>query len=275
MRFGLDLAQHQLGWDELVRRARLAERLGFDGAWVFDHFRPLYGDPAGPCLEGWTLLAGLAAATSRLRLGTLVTGVTYRSPALLAAQAVTVDHISSGRLELGIGAAWSEQEHRRLGLAFPPLAERTDRLEEAVQVMRFLMTMDNVTYLGRHYRLKGATYHPRPVQRPTPPVWIGGSGVRYTLPVVARAADVWHGFGSVATLARRSKLIDEHAERAGRDPEAIMRAASVSISASKTEVEDRIEGLMKAGFSYLVVSWPEIGQERVEEFAEVLMPAFV
>ena len=275
MRFGLDLAQHQLGWDELVRRARLAERLGFDGAWVFDHFRPLYGDPAGPCLEGWTLLAGLAAATSRLRLGTLVTGVTYRSPALLAAQAVTVDHISSGRLELGIGAAWSEQEHRRLGLAFPPLAERTDRLEEAVQVMRFLMTMDNVTYLGRHYRLKGATYHPRPVQRPTPPVWIGGSGVRYTLPVVARAADVWHGFGSVAALARRSKLIDEHAERAGRDPEAIMRAASVSISASKTEVEDRIEGLMKAGFGYLVVSWPEIGQERVEEFAEVLMPAFV
>ena len=275
MRFGLDLAQHQLDWDELVRRARLAERLGFDGAWVFDHFQPLYGDPTGPCLEGWTLLAGLAAATSRLRLGTLVTGVTYRSPALLAAQAVTVDHISSGRLELGIGAAWSEQEHRRLGLAFPPLAERTDRLEEAVQVMRFLMTMDNVTYLGRHYRLKGATYHPRPVQRPTPPVWIGGSGVRYTLPVVARAADVWHGFGSVAALVRRSKLIDEHAERAGRDPEAILRAASVSISASKTEVEDRIEGLFKAGFGYLVVSWPEIGQERVEEFAEVLMPAFV
>jgi F420-dependent oxidoreductase-like protein len=275
MRFGLDLAQHQLTWDELVHRARFAERLGFDGVWVFDHFSPLYGDPTGPCLEGWTLLAGLAAATSRLRLGTLVTGVTYRSPALLAAQAVTVDHISSGRLELGMGAAWSEQEHRRLGLKFPSLAERTDRLEEAVQIMRFLMTMDNVTYLGRHYRLNRATYHPRPLQTPTPPIWIGGSGERYTLPLVARTADVWHGFGSVEALARKSKLIDEHAERAGRDPAAIARAASVSISDSKLDVEERIEGLQRAGFGYLVISWPEEGEERVEEFAHVVMPSLV
>jgi len=274
MRFGIDLSQHQLTWDELQHRAQFAERLGFDGGWVFDHFKPLYGDPSGPCLEGWTLLAGLAASTSRLRLGTLVTGVTHRNPALLAAQAVTVDHISSGRLELGMGAGWSEQEHRRLGLHFPPLPERTDRLEEAVQIMRFLMTMENVTYLGRHYRLNGASYLPRPLQSPTPPIWIGGVGERHTLPVVARAADVWHGFGSVDDLVHKSKLIDEHAERAGRAPVDIARSASVSITESKTQVEDRIEGLREAGFSYLVVSWPEVGEERVEEFAQVFMAAY-
>jgi alkanesulfonate monooxygenase SsuD/methylene tetrahydromethanopterin reductase-like flavin-dependent oxidoreductase (luciferase family) len=116
MRIGLDVAQHQLSWSELVERVQFAERAGFDGAWVFDHFTPLYGNRNGPCLEAWTLLAGLAAKTSRIRLGVLVTGITYRHPSILAIEAITVDHISNGRVELGVGAAWRQPEHEELGI---------------------------------------------------------------------------------------------------------------------------------------------------------------
>src|ERR687896_382178 len=114
MKLGIDLSQHQLTWDELHSRVRFAEGACFESAWVFDHFKPLYAAPNGPCLEGWTLLAALAATTDRIRLGALVTGVTYRHPSVLAAEAVTVDHVSNGRLEFGIGAAWFEQEHNEL-----------------------------------------------------------------------------------------------------------------------------------------------------------------
>ncbi|HEY8338283.1 MAG TPA: LLM class flavin-dependent oxidoreductase, partial [Egibacteraceae bacterium] len=157
MRFGLDVAQHQLTWDELLSRTRFAEELGIEGAWVFDHFTPLYGDPNGPCLEAWTLLAGLAAATERIRVGALVTGVTYRPPQILATQAVTVDHLSGGRLDLGMGAAWHGREHRALGLDFPGPGERVAQLEEAIHVIRALLTTDDATYHGRYYRLEGAT----------------------------------------------------------------------------------------------------------------------
>ena len=173
MRFGLDIAQHQLSWDELRDRARLGERLGFDGAWVFDHFKALYGDPSGPCLEGWTLLSALAASTERIRLGALVTGVTYRPPALLASEAITVDHVSHGRLELGVGAAWHGREHHELGFAFPGARARIERLEEAVGIIKLLSTMADVTYIGRHYRIEGATYRPRPVQQPPPAHAVG------------------------------------------------------------------------------------------------------
>src|SRR6266705_2501725 len=124
MRFDLDVAQHQLEWPELLSRIRYAEDTGFEGAWVFDHFKPLYGDPTGPCLEAWTLIAALAASTERIRLGALVTGVTYRHPSILATEAITVDHVSNGRLEMSLGAAWMEAEHRELGVPFPPRKER-------------------------------------------------------------------------------------------------------------------------------------------------------
>ncbi len=153
------MAQHQLLWPELVERVQFAETAGFDGAWVFDHFTPLYGDRNGPCLEAWILLAGLAAATSRIRLGVLVTGITYRHPSILATEAITVDHVSNGRLELGLGAAWHQPEHEELGIPFPPIKERAERLEEGIQVMRLLMTKDRATFTGRHYQLANASYH--------------------------------------------------------------------------------------------------------------------
>jgi F420-dependent oxidoreductase-like protein len=272
MRLGLDVSQHQLDWPEILRRVRFGEDAGFDGAWVFDHFKPLYGDSNGPCMEGWTLLAALAASTERIRLGTLVTGVTYRHPSILAAEAVTVDQVSGGRLEIAIGAAWFEGEHRELGIPFPPARERTDRLEEAVQVMRLLMTKDGASFDGRHYRLEGASYHPRPVQQPHPPIWIGGGGERRTIPIAGRYADAWHGFGSIEDLERKAAVLDRAAEVAGRDPASIIRASSLSLSEPWEEVRERVEALAKLGFSYLVVSWPSEGQKRLEEFVASVMP---
>lgn len=272
MRLGIDVSQHQLEWPELVSRVRFAEDSGFDGAWVFDHFKPLYGDPGGPCLEAWTLLAALAASTTRIRLGALVTGVTYRHPSILATEAVTVDHVSGGRLELGIGAAWFVDEHERLGVDFPPVPERAGRLEEALQVVIALMGGDEASFEGRYYRLRGATYRPRPIQQPHPPIWVGAGGEKLTIPIAARHADVWHGFGSVSDLTRKSALIDTHARQAGRDPASITRSTSLSISEPWDQVRSTALGLAAAGFSYLVVSWPAEGRSRVAEFASNLLP---
>jgi F420-dependent oxidoreductase-like protein len=270
MRLGLDVSQHQLTWEQLLARVRFAEDAGFDGAWVFDHFKALYGDPNGPCLEGWTLLAALAAHTTRIRLGALVTGVTYRHPSILATEAVTVDHVSAGRLEFGIGAAWFEGEHRELGIPFPTAGERARRLEEALQVARLLMTEDNVSFDGRYYRLDDATYRPRPVQQPHPPFWVGAGGEKLMLPIVGRHADVWHSYGSVGELKRKSRLVDRAAEAAGRDPSKILRASGLSISEPWDEVRATAHDLRDAGFEYLTVSWPGDGKGRVQEFmAEV------
>jgi F420-dependent oxidoreductase-like protein len=272
MRIGLDVAQHQLLWPELAERVQFAESAGFDGAWVFDHFSPLYGDPNGPCLEGWTLLAGLAAITSRIRLCVLVTGITYRHPSVLATEAITVDHISSGRLEMGVGAAWHQPEHEALGIPFPPIKERAERLEEGVQVIRLLMTKDRASFAGRHYQLRKASYHPRPIQRPHPPIWIGASGEQLMLPIVARQADAWHAFGSEDSMVRKSRLLDQLAEKAGRDPKAILRSASLSLSRPWDQVRRRVAQLREGGFGYLIADWPSEGKGRLDAFVEKVMP---
>jgi F420-dependent oxidoreductase-like protein len=273
MRWGLDISQHQLTWDELVARAGLAEDAGLDGVWVFDHFKALYGDPRGPSLEAWTLLAGLARETSRVRLGTLVTGMTHRHPWVLAAEVVTVDQLSGGRVECAVGAAWNDSEHRELGIPFPPTAERMDRLEEGVQILRLLFTEDDATFEGRHYRLEGATYRPRPVQQPHPPIWIGGEGRRRTLPIVGRYADAWHGWASNATeLAGITAIIDRAAEDAGRDPASIVRASSLSVSEPWDEVKANHEWMAAGGISYLVIGWPSEGRGRLEKFLEQVLP---
>ncbi|HEY7478352.1 MAG TPA: TIGR03560 family F420-dependent LLM class oxidoreductase [Actinomycetota bacterium] len=273
MRFGLDIAQHQLSWEEVVSRARLAEDAGFEGVWAFDHFKALYGDPGGPALEAWTLLAGLARETSRVRIGTLVTGMTHRQPSVLAAQVVTVDHLSGGRVECAVGAAWNEPEHRELGIAFPPAGERMDRLEEGVQAMRLLFTQDDVTFEGRYVRLEHATYRPRPIQRPHPPIWVGGTGRQRLLPIAGRHADAWHGWADDADELRSMMgIVDRAAEEAGRDPRSILRASSLSISEPWDEVRRSYEWMAGCGVRYLVVEWPSEGQERLETFIADVMP---
>jgi F420-dependent oxidoreductase-like protein len=272
VRIGLDVAQHQLLWPELRERAQFAEQAGFDGAWVFDHFKPLYGNPNGPCFEAWTLLGGLAAATSRIRLGVLVAGITYRHPSILATEAVTVDHLSGGRLEIGLGAAWHQPEHEALGISFPPIKERAEELEEGIEVMRQLMTKDHATFKGRHYQLDDATYRPRPIQKPHPPIWVGAGGEQLMLPIVARQADAWHAFGSERTMIAKSRLLDRLAEQAGRDPNRILRSASLSLSRPWDQVRRRAAELRTAGFGYLIAEWPSEGKGRLDEFVEKVMP---
>jgi alkanesulfonate monooxygenase SsuD/methylene tetrahydromethanopterin reductase-like flavin-dependent oxidoreductase (luciferase family) len=217
-------------------------------------------------------MAGLAAITSRIRLGVLVTGITYRHPSVLATEAITVDHISNGRLELGVGAAWHQPEHEALGIPFPPIKERAERLEEGVQVIRLLMTKDRASFAGRHYQLRKASYHPRPIQRPHPPIWIGASGEQLMLPIVARQADAWHAFGSEDSMVRKSRLLDQLAEKAGRDPKAILRSASLSLSRPWDQVRRRAAQVRAGGFGYLIAEWPSEGKGRLDEFVQKVMP---
>src|SRR3954463_195228 len=176
MRFGLDIAQQRMPWDELVRRVQFAEQLGFDGAWGFDHFKPMYGEGPGETFEGVTTLAGLAGVTSRIRLGLLVTGMTYRHPSVYAAQALTIDHASHGRLELTLGAAWFDQEHDELGIPFPATSERFDLLEDTLEIVTRLFTGEVVDYEGKRVSLHQAQMRPHPGQGPRPPIWVGGRG---------------------------------------------------------------------------------------------------
>jgi alkanesulfonate monooxygenase SsuD/methylene tetrahydromethanopterin reductase-like flavin-dependent oxidoreductase (luciferase family) len=196
----------------------------------------------------------------------------FRHPSVLAAEAVTVDHVSGGRLDMTLGAGSVEREHLELGLEFPGNRERAERLEEAVQVVRLLMTEDDVTFDGRHYRLEGATFRPRPVQQPHPPIWIGAGGDRATIPIAARQADVWHCFNDLDELPGKVAVFDAAAEAAGRDPASVLKAASITIDDDWTAVEERVRTLAGLGFGYVVVQWPDGGDERVEEFAHRVMP---
>jgi alkanesulfonate monooxygenase SsuD/methylene tetrahydromethanopterin reductase-like flavin-dependent oxidoreductase (luciferase family) len=273
MRFGLDVAQQRMPWDELVRRVHIAEELGFDGAWGFDHFQPMYGEGPGETFEGMTTLAALAGLTTRIRLGLLVTGVTYRHPSVLAAQALTVDHASHGRLELALGAAWFDEEHHELGIPFPAIGERTALLEDALEIATRLFTGDVVAYEGNVVSLRNAQLRPTPVQRPHPPIWIGGSGPRRTLPLVARYADVWHAFGTPNSLRPAFDRIDQLAIEAGRDPSDILRAGSLSLDDVDTARKHAAKWRV-AGYGYLVCGWPGAGDAQVARFVREVMPDF-
>ena len=260
-------------FDEVVSRVRFAEDLGFDGAWGFDHFEPMYGEGPGEAFDGVTTLAALAGMTSRIRLGLLVTGVTYRHPSVFANQMMTIDHASGGRLELSLGAAWHDKEHHELGIPFPSTSERFDLLEDTLEITTRLMTGDVVSYDGKVVSLRDAQVLPRPVQSPHPPIWIGGNGPKRTLPLVARYADAWHAFGTPNSLREPSARIDELATAAGRDPTSILRAASLSLddfdTARKHAAKWRDEG-----YGYLVCGWPDAGRSQVEAFAREVLPEF-
>jgi F420-dependent oxidoreductase-like protein len=274
MRFGIDVAQQRMPWDEVVRRVQLAEELGFDGAWGFDHFQPMYGDGPGEAFDGVTTLAALSGVTSRIRLGLLVTGVTYRHPSVFATQMVTVDHASHGRLELSLGAAWHDKEHHELGIPFPSTSERFDLLEDTLEIITRLTTGERVSYDGKIVSLTDAQVLPKPVQTPHPPIWIGGSGPKRTLPLVARHADMWHSWGSPKTLAEPNARIDELAAEVGRDPKSIGRATSLSLDDLDT-ARRHTEKWVEAGYQYLVCGWPGAGEEQIEAFATAVMTDFV
>jgi F420-dependent oxidoreductase-like protein len=207
-------------FDHVAGLATAAEEAGFNSVWVMDHFfqLPPLGGPDQPMLEAYTLLGALAARTQRVQLGTLVTGVTYRNPGILAKIVTTLDVISRGRAILGIGGAWYDVEHQGLGVAYPAGRVRLDMLEEAVQVCRAMFTGDDVSFTGVHYQLDHARNQPRPVQAGGPKIMIGGGGEKRTLRIVARYADKCNVTGDAATLARKISVLRQHCAEVGRDP---------------------------------------------------------
>ena len=215
--------------DKLFERvsdiARTAEANGFDSVWVMDHFEQIMGDPAAPILEGYVVLAGIAARTERVNLGTLVTGVLYRNPAVLAKMVTSLDVLSGGRAVLGIGASWNESEQEHYGIDKATVAERMDRLDEAIEICRAMFTEDAPTFKGRYYEIRQAHNVPRPVRPDGIPIMIGGGGEKRTLRAVARYGDACNIFGDPETVRHKMKILDEHCAAAGRDPRDITRTA--------------------------------------------------
>ena len=231
-RFGLFLSQASKTWPQILDGFVMAEELGFDHAWPVDHLVDTDGAPDDGCLEGWTLLAAIAARTSTIRLGVLVSSNTFRHPAILLKEAVTVDHISQGRLILGIGTGWHEDEHHRYGIALPEPPERVDRFEEAVQLITMLMSQDRTTFEGKHYQLHDARLQPPPVQKPRIPILIAAHRPRM-LRIAARYADQWDTFAALpgtatdgveAQMAERISQLDAACRAIGRDPAEIRRS---------------------------------------------------
>lgn len=252
MKYGLKLTQN-VPIDTFRTVWRTADDSGFDHCWNMDHFATLGDDGTGRIFDAWTMLAAMAEVTSHVRIGCMVTGNTYRHPGVLAKQAVTVDHLSGGRLEFGLGSAWAEREHTMLGLEFGTAGQRLDRLDEACRVIRSLWTEAETSHAGTHYQLASAIAEPKPVQQPYPPIWIGGSGRKRTLRITAEYADAWNAAGgSPEEIAELSVVLDQHCADIGRDPSEIRRTIQLRIS------DDDDDKLLSTVESYAAVGVTEI-----------------
>jgi F420-dependent oxidoreductase-like protein len=270
LRFGLKLSQ-AAGIDTLSSIWRIADEGGFDHCWNMDHFASLGPADGLDIFEAWTLLAGMAARTTRTRIGCAVTGNTYRHPAVLAKAAVTVDHLSGGRLEFGIGAAWAANEHAMFGLPFGTVGERADRLAEAVPIIRSLWTQPRTTFVGRHYRLTDAVAEPKPLQAPHPPIWIGGVGRRRTLRLAAEHADVWNAPGiTPAEGAELSAVLDAHCAAVGRDPAQIRRSVQLRVPDEVSDLVETVAAYVAIGFTEIILILTTDPVARAERIAELL-----
>ncbi len=219
MRFGIKTAPQHTTWADMLDVWRAADDIDvFESAWNFDHFYPIFSDSTGPCMEGWTLLAAMAQATRRLRLGCQVTGMVYRHPAVLANMAATVDIVSGGRLDIGLGAGWNEEECTAYGIELPPLRERFDRFDEGVEAIVLLLTQETTDFPGRYVQLQHARCEPKPVQRPHPPIVIGGNGPNRTLRTVARFAQQWNSLASIDQWPAVRDTMHQRCAEIGRDP---------------------------------------------------------
>jgi F420-dependent oxidoreductase-like protein len=237
LRFGIHAGQQHATFAEYLAIWRLAEDVGLDWASVFDHFLPIQSDPTGPCFEGFTLLSAMAAHTTRLRCGIIVTGVTYRNPAVLANMAATIDHVSGGRMEMGLGAAWYEDEHDQYNIPFPRIGVRMDMLDDACRIVKALWTQETATVAGRHFSVTDARCEPKPVQSPLP-LWIGGSGEKRTLRIVAEHATGWNTFhGDVAAYQHKLDVLAGHCADVGRDPSTIRKQVVLRAILGETEAE--------------------------------------
>jgi F420-dependent oxidoreductase-like protein len=307
IKFGVQTAPQNVTFQGIRETWKLIDSLGYDTAWVFDHFFPILSDPSGPCYEGWTTLAALAAETSLTQIGTLVTGNTYRNPAVLAKMGATLDHTSGGRLIMGLGAGWYELEHAAYGIHFGTTAERIHRVDEAAEIIKRLWTEKQVTFDGRYYQLKDAYCEPKPLQQPRPPIMMGGAGEKLMLKVIAKHADQWNTFGSPELFRHKIEVLKEHCSTVGRNPDDIevswAGAALVTDSreerdellghwaaafgvtpeqyglgalvGSSSETRDRIHQFIEAGVThFILIANPPFNHDSIRRFAEEVMPSF-
>lgn len=251
-------------FSDLLALWRKAESLGYDWASVFDHFMPIFSDPDGPCYEGLTTLSALAMGTSKIQCGIIVTGVTYRNPVLLAKAAVTIDHVSRGRLELGLGAAWYDHEHAKYGFEFPRTGVRMDMLEEAMTVVKSLFTKKRTTFEGQHFQVRDAVFEPRPVGKI--PLWVGGGGEQRTLKIVARHADGWNYFlTSPEEYRHKLDVLERHCQEAGRPLQAIRKGLIL-----RCELIDSGESTVhQEGTHSVFRGTPEVLADKLKPFAEM------
>lgn len=285
MKFGLEINEHdwsggpaQMG-SHLSGIGRRAEAAGFHSVWVWDHFIQLrrWEDPL---MEGWMMLSYLAAATERIRMGTLVTGVTYRHPAILVKQASTLDVLSGGRSYFGVGAAWNEREHGAFGVRYPPISERFEMLEDLLRIAKQTWSGDTGAFDGRHVQLTERMDNPPPLQRPHPPILIGGGGERKTLRLVAQYGDATHQTTSdPATMRHKMAVLRDHCERLGRDYEEIERFCGLDVSSSQHRGQlaepdlllERIAALDQAGADGAFFDMPKLpDSDSIERFGEVI-----
>ncbi len=311
IKFGAVPNQSGVTWDELLAIWQELDRdSNFESLWLMDHFVTGFGmvfGSEGPCLEGWTALAALAQATSRVRLGIMVTGNTYRHPAVLAKQATTLDHISGGRLELGIGAAWHTYEHEAFAIPFPSVKERLERLEEAVRLIKLLWTEPLPKLDGKYYQLHAPPYNPPNVQQPHPPILIGGGGEKKTLRIVAKYADATNVQGTPEEVKRKFEVLEGHCKETGRDFSTIRRTiqaplfmtdddafrqrvlAGMSAATGRTpdeaarslligsvgEIKAKVQEYVEAGVQeFMLALWPRFHRDSLLRFSEEVIPAF-
>jgi F420-dependent oxidoreductase-like protein len=256
-----------------------AENSGFDSFWVMDHFHQIQfvGRPEDPMLEGWTVISMLAGITTKIKLGTLVTGIIYRYPSVLAKIAATLDVLSKGRLFMGIGAAWNEQESLAYGISFPSTQERLLRLEEAIQVIRKMWIEEPfASFNGEYYQIINAYCNPKPIQKPSPPILVGGSGERKTLKIVAKYADACNLFGSSDSIKKKLDVLKEHCKSVGRDYESILKTKLGTIvlddnmELAKTRVAETFRGVPEEQIKeFVIYGAPEDILKQIEALEQV------
>lgn len=306
VRFGIQTGQQGVEWAQMVDLWRKADAWGFDSLWNFDHFYPIFVDPEGPCLEGWTTLSALAQVTTRARIGHLVNGNTYRHPCVTAKMAASLDHVSGGRLNLGIGAGWFELEHRSFGIDFKTVRRRLEALDEACQIILGMFTRDKTTLHGTHYTVTDAMCLPKPLQQPHPPLMIGGMGEKVLLKIVARYADMWNASASAARMRELIAIIRRHGDAAGRDAEQIEKTVMLPLCykaapareefmctlmasmrqttpeaareqimiGGRQECVDTVERYLAAGVTHFIfMTFAPYFPDEIQAFAEEVIPA--
>jgi F420-dependent oxidoreductase-like protein len=276
MRFAIKTAPQHTTWQAMLDVFRAADDIDvFESGWTFDHFYPIFSDPTGPCLEGWVATTALAQATRRLRVGLMVTGNVYRHPAVLANMAATLDVISNGRLEFGIGAGWNQQECDAYGIELPPLRERFDRFDEALEVIVGLLSNATTDFDGKHYQLREARCEPKPVQRPHPPICIGGGGEKRTLRSAAKFAQHWNAPGATPEVfAHKREVLHAHCADLGRDPSEITTSTQLRHATGEdpNAVAEQASALAAVGCDLIVVYLSPHDPALLEPLATALAP---